>query len=204
MTGLDHVEYVTILQKIRELLPQPSFDFHILPFRESARMTRTTRHNDNYLCGPFTPSHMRDVRFYFNIVIEKRAPEASSAQLLIQDDTDWAFLDVREVYDHTLGQFVPIPQETLMFNMHSEPEQLRGAEDMQEGQWYEVTYLVPGLHRKPHDFVAQYIGTRDWGGHIECVFSFRPLAGTSEVRRDYISKIKSPRRTEPRRPEIAR
>jgi hypothetical protein len=117
---LDHVEYVTMLQKIREQLPQPAFDFDIMPYRESARCVRTSTYQDNYLCGPFVPAHMRDVRFYFSVVVDKRTPEASCAQLLIQDNQDWAFVEPQEVYDHTAGRFTPVPQEAIMYNQNKE------------------------------------------------------------------------------------
>ena len=56
--------------------------------------------------------------------------------------------------------------------------------------WYDVTFQVPGVHRKPRQMRAQFLGTRqyteDW---TEVSFSLRPMAGTQSLSAKHITNI---------------
>jgi hypothetical protein len=48
-----------------------------------------------------------------------------------------------------------------------------------------VVYMIPGVHRKPHEFVAKFIG-RD---EKDLVFSGRPLFGTIQLPENYVHEM---------------
>jgi hypothetical protein len=57
--------------------------------------------------------------------------------------------------------------------------------EMKKGQYYRVTFLIPGVHRKPHVFTGQFL----FSDHRFCetyFFNMRPLAGTASVEKDWV------------------
>lgn len=62
--------------------------------------------------------------------------------------------------------------------------------EMVPNSWYDITFQIPGLHKKPQIMRAQFLGTirrnKDW---TDVSFSLRPKAGTTSLRADHISGI---------------
>jgi hypothetical protein len=56
---------------------------------------------------------------------------------------------------------------------------------MKRGQRYRVVYLIPGVHRKHHEFVADFLDESD----LEYSFSGRPEFGTTSVEKEHVHEI---------------
>lgn len=57
---------------------------------------------------------------------------------------------------------------------------------MNQYEWYEVTYQIPGIHKRPQVMTAQFLGIHGSEPYREYIFNLRPLAGTQALRVEYM------------------